>query len=560
MRVSLRVRLSKYRVRSKGRQNRGLKIVSAVVGSGGTRRHAARTVERRSRPRRRLPTSSGMLLEREKDGGGTEAGSEPTALSLNSVSRRTTGEPNRASSSGRANCCQHPLGGPFAALGAEVPLRGASPPVTRLTFARDDQGCRTHRRSARGSMSRTSAHDRIHVMPSGNDLHSTARAAHDDGLELTNRVDAHLMSLPRTADGWLRDDLSNQHRETCEALRDRVCHWFNVLATRIVPHTAYDARYVAGLMHTVSAAVVSRKYYVEYRPSASSAGEPASFAYAEMSPEFNVERPIKIDAARAAAKQAMADALRIVRTAASVVASATPAGALSPTAFILMWMDKSRPELVDVHQTVKGVFKEFEVDAVRADEVEHEDRITELVLEKIRSADFLFADLTGERPNVYYEVGYAHALGKRPILYRRTGTPLHFDLSVHNVPEYQNITQLRDLLRQRLRTTQVEAMLPVRRAHEVQTQLVQLARERLRAVAVQSMPELVGQIDFSSLVLTSEGFYEMTIHDRRLFRRLRKVMDEISREAEVASVISVRCPPLEEKLKKRQMRRKRVGA
>ena len=105
----------------------------------------------------------------------------------------------------------------------------------------------------------------------------------------------------------------------------------------------------------------------------------------------------------------------------------------------------------DLSDAVKEVFAKFDIRAIRADDIEHEGLITQRILSEIKAAEFCFADLSGSRPNVYYEVGYAHTLSRRVILFRKKGTGIHFDLAGYNCPEYVNLGELKQKLTARLR-------------------------------------------------------------------------------------------------------------
>lgn len=64
----------------------------------------------------------------------------------------------------------------------------------------------------------------------------------------------------------------------------------------------------------------------------------------------------------------------------------------------------------------------------RVDEQIFHESILERVYNQIAKADLLIADMTGRNPNVFYEVGYAHALSKRTILLTQNADDIPFDL------------------------------------------------------------------------------------------------------------------------------------
>src|SRR6185503_14376375 len=66
--------------------------------------------------------------------------------------------------------------------------------------------------------------------------------------------------------------------------------------------------------------------------------------------------------------------------------------------------------------------------AERVDEQIFTEGMLERVFNQISKADVIVADMTGRNPNVFYEVGYAHALGKIVLLLTQAADDIPFDL------------------------------------------------------------------------------------------------------------------------------------
>lgn len=119
--------------------------------------------------------------------------------------------------------------------------------------------------------------------------------------------------------------------------------------------------------------------------------------------------------------------------------------------FLAMPIDPANPELDDVLDALKEACNRCGLHAERVDEIASNERITDRILESIRRAEYVIADLTNVRPNVFYEAGYALGFGKTPIYVARQGTKLEFDLKDYPVIFFPNMKQLKDELEKRLR-------------------------------------------------------------------------------------------------------------
>ena len=106
-------------------------------------------------------------------------------------------------------------------------------------------------------------------------------------------------------------------------------------------------------------------------------------------------------------------------------------------AFVVMQFSSPFTEIYE--DVIRVVCSEFEIDAHRADETYGPGLIIADVTREIGESEFVIAEITPPNPNVYYEIGYAHAINKPTILLAdKTIDRLPFDISGFRVMFYEN--------------------------------------------------------------------------------------------------------------------------
>lgn len=114
--------------------------------------------------------------------------------------------------------------------------------------------------------------------------------------------------------------------------------------------------------------------------------------------------------------------------------------------FVLM---PFREELEPIYQIIKESGERAGLRVMRADEMVSPGRITDQISDAIAGAGVIVADITGQNPNVLFEVGMASSLSK-DILMISQDRDIPFDIKDQRVIFYENTIQGAQTLREQL--------------------------------------------------------------------------------------------------------------
>jgi hypothetical protein len=118
--------------------------------------------------------------------------------------------------------------------------------------------------------------------------------------------------------------------------------------------------------------------------------------------------------------------------------------------FVIMPFEKKMTKVYK--EGIKAATKEIGLKCKLAKDISRSTPIIQDVWELINRARVVVADLTGKNPNVFYELGMAHSLGKRSILITQNPKDVPFDVKYIRYIEYRDSLSGRRKLKGSLKT------------------------------------------------------------------------------------------------------------
>ncbi|KDN29418.1 hypothetical protein VFDL14_14685 [Vibrio fortis] len=107
--------------------------------------------------------------------------------------------------------------------------------------------------------------------------------------------------------------------------------------------------------------------------------------------------------------------------------------------FVLTPMNK---DFYEDYAWVEESFLKHKFLCVKGDDVMVQSNLLSHIIKEIASSRFVVANISGRNPNVFYELGIAHAMGKDVLLIARNEKDITFDLSSSQVIVYKSKAQL----------------------------------------------------------------------------------------------------------------------
>ncbi len=121
--------------------------------------------------------------------------------------------------------------------------------------------------------------------------------------------------------------------------------------------------------------------------------------------------------------------------------------------FVLMSFNPDNPKLKDRYRAMQRAVNEYDpsMTCVNLDEITGSFKISDMAKKNVRNCRLAIVDLTENKPNVYYELGYVHGIAKECIITAPVSTEKLFYPREYRILEYDSDWELQEKLVEQLK-------------------------------------------------------------------------------------------------------------